>query len=283
MEESLKKPDNSVKSVSSSAEMPVDSASPLATLEKLFHLKGPEPSLVSPLTLAYLGDAVFELAVRTILAEQSDASVHRLHRMATRIVNAENQSKMVAVLEAHFTEEEQRVYKRGRNAKSPTVAKNADIVDCFVPFDVNRKSLLAKMASALEKTAYSPEQTAQTGNMLQQLQDYLDGLAFEYPCDMIFPKLSISGIIKSAGPELRNEYGSIAEAVIDYMELVQTFDRERLFFTVNMRCFVPDGEMALFMSTALSHGYHLIMLESHAYPLLPLEQRTIVDEDLCEI
>lgn len=50
-----------------------------------------------------------------------------------------------------------------------------------------------------------------------------------------------------------------------------------------MRCFVPDGEMALFMSTALSHGYHLIMLESHAYPLLPLEQRTIVDEDLCEI
>ncbi len=170
-----------------------------------------------------------------------------------------------------------------RNDTPVDFSKNADIVDCFVPFDVNRKSLLTKMVSALEKTAYSPEQTAQTGNMLQQLQDYLDGLAFDYPCDMIFPKLSISGIIKSAGPELRNEYSSIAEAVIDYMELVRTFDRERLFFIVNMRCFVPDGEMALFMSTALSHGYHLIMLESHAYPLLPLEQRTIVDDDLCEI
>lgn len=82
---------------------------------------------------------------------------------------------------------------------------------------------------------------------------------------------------------MRNEYASIAEAVIDYMELVQTFDRERLFFTVNMRCFVSDKEMTHFMSTALSHEYHLIMLESHAYPLLSLEQRTMVDEDLCEI
>ena len=156
-------------------------------------------------------------------------------------------------------------------------------MDSFVPFDVNRKSLISKMVSALEKTASAPEQTTQTGSILQQLQTYLEGLAFDYPCDIVFPKLSISGIIKSAGAELRNEYNSIAEAVIDYMELVQTFDRERLFFIVNMRCFVSDREMALFMSTALSHGYHLIMLESHAYPLLPLEQRTIVDEDLCEI
>ena len=170
-----------------------------------------------------------------------------------------------------------------RNDAPVDFPKYADIVDSFVPFDVNRKALLTKMVSALEKTAASPEQTAQTGNILQQVQAYLEGLAFDYPCDIIFPKLSISGIIKSAGAELRNEYSSIAEAVIDYMELVQTFDRERLFFIVNMRCFVPDGEMALFMSTALSHGYHLIMLESHAYPLLPLEERTIVDEDLCEI
>lgn len=170
-----------------------------------------------------------------------------------------------------------------RNDIPVDFSRHADIVDSFVPFDVNRKSLISKMVSALEKTASAPEQTTQTGNILQQLQTYLEGLAFDYPCDIIFPKLSISGIIKSAGAELRNEYNSIAEAVIDYMELVQTFDRERLFFIVNMRCFVPDEEMSLFMSTALSHGYHLIMLESHAYPLLPLEQRTIVDEDLCEI
>ena len=103
--------------------------SPLAALERIFQLKSSEPSLVSPLVLAYLGDAVFELAVRTILAEQSTASVSQLHRRATQIVKAQNQSKMVAVLEPYFTEEEAKIYRRGRNAKSPTSAKNADIVD----------------------------------------------------------------------------------------------------------------------------------------------------------
>ena len=163
------------------------------------------------------------------------------------------------------------------------ISKNADILEQYIPFDINRKTLLTKMISALEKIAVSPERTLQTGHILQQVQDYLDGLAFEFPCDIIFPKLSIGGIIKSAGAELREDYPSISEAVIDYMELVRTFDRDRLFFTVNMRSFVADEEMTQFMSTFLSHNYHVIMLECHAYTLLPLESRTIIDEDLCEI
>lgn len=169
-----------------------------------------------------------------------------------------------------------------RNNCPMDFSRNAEILETFVPFDVNRKALLTKMLSALEKAAYAPEQTIPTGNILQQIQEYLEGIAFDFPCDIVFPKLSIGGLLKSAGPELRGEYHSICEAVLDYMELVQTFDRERLFITVNMRCFVSDDEMALFLPTVLSHGYHLLMLESHTYPLLPMESRTVVDDDLCE-
>lgn len=169
-----------------------------------------------------------------------------------------------------------------RNDTPIDFTKNAEIIENFVPFDINRKTLITKMISALEKAASSPEQTVPTGDLLQRIEEYLGGIAFDFPCDIIFPKLSISGLIKSAGPELRAEYETISEAVLDYMELVQTFDRERLFITVNMRCFVADEEMALFLSTAHSHGYHLLMLESHAYPLLPMESRTVVDDDLCE-
>ena len=67
------------------------------------------------------------------------------------------------------------------------------------------------------------------------------------------------------------------------MELVQTFDRDKLFIFVNMRSFVEDSDMQLFMDTVLSHGFHILMLENYAYPVLPRESRWIVDRDLCEI
>ena len=82
----------------------------------------------SPLVLAYLGDAVYELYVRTHLC-QKNAPVHQLHKEATAYVKAEAQSRMMDVLEPMLTEEEQAVYKRGRNAKSATVPKNANVLD----------------------------------------------------------------------------------------------------------------------------------------------------------
>lgn len=82
----------------------------------------------SPLVLAYLGDAVYELYVRTHLCRKN-APVHMLHKEATGYVKAKAQSGMMETLEPLLTEEESAVYKRGRNAKSATVPKNADVLD----------------------------------------------------------------------------------------------------------------------------------------------------------
>lgn len=79
----------------------------------------------SPLTLAYLGDAVFELAVRTVLVEKKNTQPEKLHKAATKIVKAETQALMAEALKESLTEEELAVYKRGRNAKAVTRAKNA--------------------------------------------------------------------------------------------------------------------------------------------------------------
>lgn len=79
----------------------------------------------SPLTLAYLGDAVFELVVRTVLVERKNTQPEKLHKAATKIVKAETQALMAEALKEHLTEEELAVYKRGRNAKAVTRAKNA--------------------------------------------------------------------------------------------------------------------------------------------------------------
>jgi ribonuclease-3 family protein len=83
----------------------------------------------SPLTLAFLGDCVFEIIIRTVIVERGNRPPNRLHKDKAKIVNAATQARMIEVLEEELTEEERNVYHRGRNAKSYTSAKNASITD----------------------------------------------------------------------------------------------------------------------------------------------------------
>lgn len=90
-----------------------------------FGLEEQDLRTYSPLTLAYIGDAIFELVVRTVLVERKNTQAEKLHKAATKIVKAETQALMIEALKDELTEEEMAVYKRGRNAKAVTRAKNA--------------------------------------------------------------------------------------------------------------------------------------------------------------
>ena len=83
----------------------------------------------SPLVLAYIGDAVYELYIRSMIVSKSNMQVNKLHKEATSYVKAKAQSEIIEKIIPHLKEEELTVYKRGRNAHSYTSAKNADIVD----------------------------------------------------------------------------------------------------------------------------------------------------------
>ena len=83
----------------------------------------------SPLTLAYIGDAAYELVIRSIIVEQGNAPVNKLHKRSSRLVRAKAQAEAAVKLMDVFTEEELAVYKRGRNARSHTMAKNAEMTD----------------------------------------------------------------------------------------------------------------------------------------------------------
>ena len=69
------------------------------------------------------------MLIRTLLVEKGNTQVNKLHKRASSLVKAEKQSQMIEILELHFTKEEEQIYKRGRNAKSFTSAKNASIAD----------------------------------------------------------------------------------------------------------------------------------------------------------
>lgn len=101
----------------------------LNQLKEAFALEDKDIRTYSPLTLAYLGDAVYEIMIRTILVKKGNCSVNQLHKKASSLVKAAAQSEIIKVIEEKLTEEEHSVYKRGRNAHSPTMAKNASMSD----------------------------------------------------------------------------------------------------------------------------------------------------------
>lgn len=83
----------------------------------------------SPLTLAYIGDAVFEIIIRTLIVEKGQRAANTLHKHTTRLVCAQTQAKMAEALYDLLTEKEQDIYRRAKNTKINSSAKNASLSD----------------------------------------------------------------------------------------------------------------------------------------------------------
>lgn len=87
------------------------------------------PKSYSALGLAYIGDSVHTTYIRSRILSMGDKKVKELHKLCSGFVKASAQSRVILELMKELTEEEEAVYKRGRNAKSYTVPKNADVTD----------------------------------------------------------------------------------------------------------------------------------------------------------
>lgn len=98
-------------------------------LKGAFQLPDTDIKSFSPLTLAYIGDTVYDLIIKTTVVEKGNAPVNKLHKLVTKFVQATAQAEHYHLIEPMLTEEEMAIYKRGRNAKSYTSAKNAGIVE----------------------------------------------------------------------------------------------------------------------------------------------------------
>lgn len=85
----------------------------------------------SPLTLAYIGDAVYELIIRSMIVTEGNAPVNKMHKRSSGLVKAETQAEFIKYMLDNelLNAEEMRIYKRGRNAQSYTKAKNASVTD----------------------------------------------------------------------------------------------------------------------------------------------------------
>lgn len=100
------------------------------SVTNVLNLKKTEPGQLSPLVLAYIGDCVYDLIIKTyILDTYGNMPVNKMNHISSRLVKAQTQSELVGYIEPCLSEAELSVYKRGRNAKSYTSAKNASVTD----------------------------------------------------------------------------------------------------------------------------------------------------------
>jgi len=98
-------------------------------IKEEYGLSDVNPNELAPLILAHIGDAIYEVVIRTITLSKGNRAIEKVHKDATKYVNAKAQAEIIEKIQPLLTEEELNIYKRGRNAKSNTKAKNASITD----------------------------------------------------------------------------------------------------------------------------------------------------------
>lgn len=98
-------------------------------MHEVFQMEEVDIHTYSPLTLAYIGDSIYDLIIKSLVINHGNKQVNKLHKETSSLVQAATQSLMMRVMQEHLTEEEHAVYKRGRNAKSVSPAKNQSITD----------------------------------------------------------------------------------------------------------------------------------------------------------
>ncbi|MDO4188199.1 MAG: ribonuclease III domain-containing protein [Lachnospiraceae bacterium] len=97
----------------------------LGTINDIFGSKEVNPNEYSPLALAFIGDSVFDVVIKSVIVEEANCQVNKLQTKTSKIVRATSQALIVDALKDELTEEEANILRRGRNAKPYTKAKNA--------------------------------------------------------------------------------------------------------------------------------------------------------------
>jgi ribonuclease-3 family protein len=98
-------------------------------IKAMYGVEDKDIKTISPLVFAYIGDSVYDLIIKSILVGRGNIPVNKLHKKASDLVKAQSQVRMYESVKDVLSEDEAAIFKRGRNAKSYTSAKNASKID----------------------------------------------------------------------------------------------------------------------------------------------------------
>lgn len=167
--------------------------------------------------------------------------------------------------------------------KTLSIAKYSELISQFVPFDINQKNLLTKITTQMQHIAVDESHYMRTNELMGMLERYFMELSVEMVGNLDFQKVTADAMIKASGIHIDDMYDNLGEKLLDYFELVQEYDERKLFVLVNVRSYISDGEMEMFLESVLTREIQILMLEGSEHSLLEKEKRHIVDADMCVI
>lgn len=153
----------------------------------------------------------------------------------------------------------------------------------FVDFTLNQKILISKIMNELDKKSKNELYYEKSELLLENIEMYIESLAGDLPCEIICEKLSMLAVIKAAGIEIIDDYDTLEERILAYMDLSREYEGKNLFVFVNLRSVVSYATLQLMMDTAITREYRVLLIDNMDYKKLSCESRIIIDNDLCVI
>ena len=163
--------------------------------------------------------------------------------------------------------------------KSISIEKHTEIISQFIPFDMNPKSLVSKINSRMQELSMDDVHYMKTNELVAEWERYLMDLSLGLIGNFEFSKVSGESLIKAAGIKIDALYDSLGEQLLDYFELVEEYDRKKLFVLINLRSYLSDQEISIFISQILQRSIQIMLLESSEHPIVEGERRYILDKD----
>lgn len=170
------------------------------------------------------------------------------------------------------------------NNKELKISNYVELIDTYIPFEINNKRIVSKIMATLEMEALNEENYHRTREILSDVERHLDKLSEILPCEIEYENLAPAALIKAAGVKISVDSKTCLEMIIDYMELIRDIDKkEKLFVFLNLRSFFEDDEIEIFFETCIAHKFMIVCLEGYEKTKLNFEKRIIIDKDLCII
>ncbi len=163
------------------------------------------------------------------------------------------------------------------------MGKYLEVLTTIVPFDIHKKSLFTKITASVEKLALGDTFYHRTQEMLALIERYGESLLEEYPYSMAVTPPTATSLVKMLGIVPEREYAHDMEKLLEYMELVREFDRDKLFVFVNLRGYYTQEDLEAFAADIIRKKLTVLLLDTHEYPRLSCEKRLVIDNDLCEL
>lgn len=163
------------------------------------------------------------------------------------------------------------------------LSESVEIVQSFVPFDLNAKSLTAALVKKMERIALLPEKMKRTARVVSEVEGYVHELSLEISHEVECEKATIGSVLKAVGVKFAVEKTSFPNLVLDYLRLVRDFLGSRLYVLVNVRSYLNDSELEGLLEICMLEKMRILLVDGVAKSFLPREERLLIDDDLCEL